>query len=469
MQDMINQLWNTPQTQKMLKSMGVPMGEKLSREKKMWSGFPFADEYFVVFSQNNAEQIAECIFSGGGNIYLKDDVAQKIIFQESAKHYARKLESDVINDGQKIKGVVFDASGFTKVSELETLYSTIHNLLTKLQRNAKIVVIAKSLAAANSYEEASISTAIKGFIKSLSKEVGNKGITANLLYIEKNSVFKNALSFFLSDSSVYVTGQQTLVEEVNKKDRVDCFTPQILSGKTALVTGASRGIGEKICDALTREGAKVIALDRVQEASNLEKVCLRNQATPLYADLNEADSATKISQWLQENTSGLDIVVHNAGITRDKTLKKMSQESWKDTLRINLEAVIELNTKLEKDILKQKSKIVCLSSIAGLAGNFGQTNYAASKAGLVGYIEYFTKNAKRKDIQINAVAPGFIETSMTEKIPFVTKEVARRFSSLMQGGLPEDVAELVAFLASPHSNGTNGQVIRVCGGNLIGA
>jgi 3-oxoacyl-[acyl-carrier protein] reductase len=147
----------------------------------------------------------------------------------------------------------------------------------------------------------------------------------------------------------------------------------------------------------------------------------------------------------------------------------MSPEQWSQVIGVNLEAVVRTTDALLGGVLRDGGRIVALSSIAGLAGNVGQTNYAASKAGVAGFVRSLAPRLAARGITTNAVAPGFIETRLTAAIPFTIREAARRMSSLGQGGLPQDVAEVVSFLASPASIGLTGQVLRVCGGSLVGA
>ena len=166
----------------------------------------------------------------------------------------------------------------------------------------------------------------------------------------------------------------------------------------------------------------------------------------------------------------VEIVVHNAGITRDKTLGKMDESLWDLTMEVNLTSVIRITESLLLGgIIPRKGRIVLVSSIAGIAGNTGQTNYAASKAGIVGFTRHLGAQVASKGIAVNAVAPGFIETRLTQAIPFGIREVGRRLSNLNQGGLPLDVAEAITFLSSPGAGGLHGNVLRVCGGNLLGA
>jgi 3-oxoacyl-[acyl-carrier protein] reductase len=174
---------------------------------------------------------------------------------------------------------------------------------------------------------------------------------------------------------------------------------------------------------------------------------------------------------LAAHTDGLDILIHNAGITRDKLMANMKPEHWDSVIAVNLESQLRINAGLlESSQLSPQSRVVCLSSTTGLSGNRGQTNYGATKAGVIGLVRSSAAAfAAHGASTINAIAPGFIDTEMTAKMPLATREVARRLSSLQQAGLPIDVAEAVAWLSSPGAGGINGQVLRVCGQNLVGA
>jgi 3-oxoacyl-[acyl-carrier protein] reductase len=157
-------------------------------------------------------------------------------------------------------------------------------------------------------------------------------------------------------------------------------------------------------------------------------------------------------------------------VTRDRTIAKMPPERWSELMEINLTAPERINDSLlQRGLLRSGARIVCVSSIAGIAGNAGQTNYAASKAGLIGMVQALALELAEQGVAINAVAPGFIETAMTAGMPFAVREAGRRLNSLRQGGLPQDVAETVAWLAGPGAAGVNGSVIRVCGQSLLGA
>ncbi|KYO75190.1 3-oxoacyl-[acyl-carrier-protein] reductase FabG [Pseudomonas aeruginosa] len=205
-------------------------------------------------------------------------------------------------------------------------------------------------------------------------------------------------------------------------------------------------------------------------ALELELRCQEIGAVALPLDIASEEAPQRLRDFLKENFGGVDIVVHNAGITRDRTLANMSEHHWNQVVAVNLAAIVAVDqVLLGERVIRDEGRIVCLSSISGVAGNFGQANYAATKAALIGYVKAQSKLVAERDICINAIAPGFIETPMTDAMPFATREVGRRLNSLKQSGLPRDAAELITFLSSPQSFGLTGNTIRVCGQGLVGA
>ena len=211
-------------------------------------------------------------------------------------------------------------------------------------------------------------------------------------------------------------------------------------------------------------------MDVPQAGEALAKVANEVRGTALQLDVTKPDAAAKILEHAKQRYGQLDIVVHNAGITRDKLLANMDAARWKSVIAVNIESQLAMNTVfLDSPVFAKNGRIVSLASTSGIAGNRGQTNYATSKAGVIGMVAATAPEIAERGGSINAVAPGFIETDMTAKIPFLTREVARRLSSLQQGGLPVDVAETIGFLANNMAGGINGTTLRVCGQNLVGA
>ncbi|TCM67002.1 3-oxoacyl-[acyl-carrier protein] reductase [Acinetobacter calcoaceticus] len=379
------------------------------------------------------------------------------------------LNLGAFNEGDKeskFKAVIFDASGIQTSEQLESLYAFFNPVARQILGSGRVIVIGTDPDAASSVKHAIAQRALEGFVKSVGKEF-KKGIAAQLLYVQPGAEanLESSLRFLLSPRSAYVSGQ---VIRVSKAKTVDIDWAKPLAGKTAVVTGASRGIGEAIAHVLARDGAHVICLDVPQQQVDLDRVAAEISGSTLAIDITAADAGEKIKM-AAAALGGLDIIVHNAGITRDKTLANMKPELWDLVININLSAIERVNDDLlSQDGLNSNGRIVCVSSISGIAGNLGQTNYATSKAGVAGLVKY-TAPTLKNGVTINAVAPGFIETQMTAAIPFAIREAGRRMNSMSQGGLPVDVAETIALFASTASTGLNGNVVRVCGQSLLGA
>jgi 3-oxoacyl-[acyl-carrier protein] reductase len=214
----------------------------------------------------------------------------------------------------------------------------------------------------------------------------------------------------------------------------------------------------------------LVVVDIPAAGDHLAAVANEVRGTALQLDISREDAGQRIIDHAVGRHGHLDIVVHNAGITRDKLLANMDQDRWKSVISVNIAAQLRINEALlASEQFRSSPRIVSVASTSGIAGNRGQTNYAASKSGVMGMVRATAPLMAERQGTINAVAPGFIETEMTARIPFATREIARRLNSLQQGGQPGDVAEAIAFLASDAAGGITGEVLRVCGQNLVGA
>jgi len=383
-------------------------------------------------------------------------------------------------DSDKFGGLVFDATGIQSSAESCTLHQFFNQHLKKLNKSGKIVVIGLSPKQCKNPLQATVQRGLIGFVKSIAKEVGRKGATANLIYANQfdNVDISSPLRFFLSYRSAYVNGQvislqtDTLAsvksDESNQDQEVSWNKP--LTGKVALVTGASRGIGASIAKTLSRDGAKVLGLDMPQTQAELSVVMSAIGGEAILANITDPNAPEMINQAIQKLSAGVDMVIHNAGITRDKMMVSMPESMWEQVIDVNLSSIERINAHLlENDSINTEGRIVCVSSISGIAGNLGQTNYALSKASIIGMIESTAPQLSAKNITINAVAPGFIETDMTAAVPVFTRFAGRRVCALSQGGLPIDVAETISFLLAPQSKGITANLVRVCGLNIMGA
>jgi 3-oxoacyl-[acyl-carrier protein] reductase len=372
-----------------------------------------------------------------------------------------------VGDGDRLAAVVLDARSVAKPSDLGGLRDFLAPGVRALGSSGRVLVLGRAPDGESITVDAT-RQALDGIVRSLAKEL-RRGSTANLLLVEDEASLASALRFFLSGKSAYVDGQPLRLGPGTAPAPTDWEQP--LAGKTALVTGAARGIGASIAGVLARDGAKVIVADLTAAGEALAKVANRLGGTALHLDVASPDAPQRLLDHLAAHTDGLDILIHNAGITRDKLMANMKAEQWDSVLAVNLESQLRINDALlSSDQLNAQARVVCLSSTTGLSGNRGQTNYGATKAGVIGLVRSSADAfAAHGASTINAIAPGFIDTEMTAKMPLATREVARRLSSLQQAGLPIDVAEAAAWLSSSGAGGVNGQVLRVCGQNLVGA
>ena len=378
--------------------------------------------------------------------------------------------TDAQAEDERYKGLVFDATGLTSIDQLVEMQQFFTPVLRSLEKCPRVVVIGTPPESLENGERVA-QRALEGFTRSLGKEIGNGG-TVQLVYVAPGyeASATSTLGFLLSPKSAYVSGQVVRIgahKEKKAADVADWTAP--LAGKVAFVTGASRGIGEEIARVLHRDGATIVGLDVPQAADELQKVMKELGGDWLTLDITADDAPQRIAHHLKEKHGGVDIVVHNAGVTLDKKLANQKPERFGKVLEINIAAPEKITAELlDQGVINANGRIIGVASIAGIAGNVGQTSYAASKAGVIGFVDSLTSTLK-DGITINAVAPGFIITQMTAAVPFATREVGQRLNAMAQGGLPVDVAETIAWYASPGSTAVNGNVVRVCGQMMLGA
>ncbi len=367
---------------------------------------------------------------------------------------------------RRLKALVFDATGISDSGELQALHGFFHPTVRRLECCGRVIVLGTPPSDCSSVREATAQRALEGFTRSLGKEIGG-GATVQLVLVAPGAqdAVASTLRFLLSPRSAYVSGQVVCIGASAPPRGLDWERP--LTGKVALVTGASRGIGQAIACTLAREGAHVVGLDVPALAQELRGAMGPIGGETIALDITTPDTPAVIAERFLD---GLDVLAHNAGVTRDRTIGKMPAERWSELMEINLSSQERIDEELlNAGALRENGRIVCVSSMSAIAGNAGQTNYATSKAGVIGRVQALAPQLAERNATINAVAPGFIETGMTARMPIAIREAGRRMSSLSQGGLPIDVAETIAWLAHPASGAINGSVVRVCGQNLLGA
>ncbi len=373
-------------------------------------------------------------------------------------------------DGEKPAAVLLDGTGITGPGQLAAAHDFLAPAVKRLRPSGRVLILADPPAATGSPATAAARQALDGLVRSIGKELLN-GSTANLVLVPEGAeaALASPVRFFLSGRSAYVDGQVLTLSAAGVPAGEDDERP--LAGRVAVVTGAARGIGAAIARVMARDGAHVVAVDVPAAGESLAGVANEIGGTAFQLDITAADAPARLVEHLRERHGGVDVVVHNAGITRDKLLVNMDAARWNSVMAVNLQAQLDITEALlaADGLLRPDARIVCVSSQSGIAGNRGQTNYAASKAGIIGMVRVWAPTFAERGATINAVAPGFIVTEMTAKMPFGTREVGSRINSLQQGGLPVDVAETIAWLSQRGSAGVNGQVVRVCGQSFLGA
>ena len=469
MADRYQQLINTPLGKIVSKQVGLPAPVRLERYER---GQPVISGPVLLGAAPGGRlggAVARVLVSVGAE-------AQTPMLDELRAAAAdAELDAGVFNpevapSEQSFAALVFDASGITSTDELREAWAFFHPTIRRVGQSGRVIVLGTPPEDAESPPAAIAQRALEGLTRSIGKEV-RRGATAQLVYVAPSAEqgIESTLRFFLSPKSAYVSGQVVrIVAEGWINPGINWERP--LSGKVALVTGASRGIGASIAEVLARDGAHVVGVDVPAMGDELASVTGRLGGSYLTADITDAGAPKQIATHLLDAHGGVDVIVHNAGITRDKTLGRMGEDLWSAVIDVNLNAPQRIDHELfERKAVRDGGRIVCVSSISGIAGNAGQTNYSTSKAGVIGFVQAWAPVVFKQGVTLNAVAPGFIETQMTAAMPIPTREAGRRMNSLAQGGLPVDVAETIAWFASPGSGSVNGNVVRVCGQSLLGA
>jgi len=465
---------NSPLGARIARSLGLPKPEELRRYR---ADRPEFDGLIAIGAGREPrllDALAKLVASVGMTSVAHQSAGLWVPLANRHGLMTGRFEPAEAGSAGKLAALLFDASGIKDSSQLEPLHGFFHDTLRSLGKCGRIVVLGRPPESCASPRQWTAQRALEGLTRSLGKEA-RRGVTANLVYVGEGAEhgIEATLRFFLSPRSAYVSGQVVRIDASAPHSADTAPSPafnwlQPLAGRRALVTGAARGIGAAIASVLAAEGAHVIGVDIPVARDALDATMRQLNGTALAFDIAAPEAPAQLAAALDE--LGVDIVVHNAGITKDKTIAKMTDAAWQSVIDINLGAQERIDDALlAAGILRDGGRIVSVSSISGIAGNAGQTNYATSKAGVIGRVQSMAPHLRARGITINAVAPGFIETQMTEKMPFAIREAGRRMNALSQGGQPVDVAQAIAWLAHPGSAGVTGQVVRVCGQSLIGA
>lgn len=450
MSDKYAQIVNSGLTGKLAKALGLPRPARLRR-----------------YAPGDDPAPGPVLILDGGNAASsKDGDALAEVLLEWGVDVRRHPE------GEKFAAIIPVFTGAKEPADLAGAAVATGEALRSLQPSGRVISVSRS--GGLTPDEVAARHGVTGFTRSLAKEM-RAGSTANgivlagearnLPIVTPSTI--GALRFLLSGRSAYVSGQ--FIEVGSKAGKLPENWELPLAGKVAVVTGAARGIGAAITRVLARDGATVVAVDMPGAGDALARIANAVRGTALQLDVTGADAGAAILDHALARHGRLDIIVHNAGITRDKLLANMDVARWESVIDVNVAAPLAISEHLiASGKLAENARIIGLASTSGIAGNRGQTNYAASKAGVMGMVAALGAKLG-SGTTANAVAPGFIETEMTARMPALTRQVARRLNSLQQGGLPIDVAETIAFLAGPQSGGITGGTLRVCGQNMVGA
>ncbi len=476
MADLLVNLANNPTARSLLSKAGLPMPTPLRRTRGPWTDRPLEGKIAAVGGAQSGllhGAISRCLARAGAQTTLVGLDEAQPAFAEAAEAWGRPLTTvDAPSEDLRPDLLVFDGSGLSTPEELRQLYAFFHPLVRAVRSNGRVVVLGLLPEEQRSPGAAAAQAALDGFVRSLGKELGRKGVTVNRIAVGEDAEdqVEPALRWLLSPRSTFVDLQTLRLSPAVPAPDAPPFT-RPLDGQVAVVTGAARGIGAATARRMAEEGAKVIVVDRPDDLEAAAGLARELKGLPLGLDVTDPKAGEILAALLaDQGIAAIDVLVHNAGVTRDRTLGRMDPARWDLTLDVNLAAPLRLTADLDqRGLIADNGRVVLLSSIAGLSGNMGQTNYAASKAGLVGALHRLAPAFAARGITVNAIAPGFIETRLTAAIPVAIREVARRLSALSQGGLPVDVAEAILFLSSPGAAGLSGTTLRVCGGSFIGA
>lgn len=414
-----------------------------------------------------AAAIARALADLGASFVLVGDAAavNSVAEQTRAAGRATETSTDAALGGALHSPVDALIADVAVLGGAKALLTQLQPTLAHLRSHCRIVLLNRIPRTLTPAHAADIE-AVFGFAKSLARELGKKAITVNVVDAHEGTNDESlgaTLGFLVSDRARYVTSQRF---ELHARKAPPATLS--LAGEHALVTGGARGIGAAIAYTLARQGAKVTIVDLANARDGAAQVCARivkggGKAHFIPADITKGEETTAMLRAAVQAFGPVHVLVNNAGITRDKTFAKMTEDQWNQVIAVNYEAAVALSDEI---LALGPARIVFLSSVVGLAGNFGQTNYTLSKAAIVGYVRALA--AQRPELQVTALAPGMIDTALTREMPFLNREVAKQMIALLQAGEPEDIAEVAAFLGSPAAAALSGSTIRVDGGMFVG-
>jgi 3-oxoacyl-[acyl-carrier protein] reductase len=429
----------------------VPRPTPLQREAGPYAAKPLADR--------------TVLFGGAGD----GPVA------EVARSALRAAGATVTDAGEteepgKVEVLAFDGTDLQSLEQLAEVHAFFHGHLRSLKSSGRVVVLGRRASDAETPTQAAAWRGLDAFVRSLAREVGPSGSTVNRITVSAGAEDQLAgpLVFMTSPRSAYVTAQSLHVGGRGQADTDAGSWASALAGKVAVVTGAAGGIGLATAKRLAAEGAKVVCVDLPgNDALQGAADSVNGVALPL--DITADVAPARLAEVATEH-GGIDLLIHNAGIVRDDMITMMAADTWRLVLDVNAGAPARITEHLlEGGHLNDGGRVIFVSSIVGISGSMGQTNYATSKAAMLGMVEHYSERLIERGITVNAVAPGTTETKQVADASSLLREAGRRLNALSQMGRADDHANVMAFLCTPQAQGLNGQCVRVCGGALPGA
>lgn len=455
----------------LLRRLDIPLQAPpvLEREEGPEKERPLEGRWVLVGPGGGGDHALEaaraCAFAGAGFVVPEDEHYPgygRSFLDEGAVPTKRAIMADAVDV------CVYDAAGLGHVEDPDVVFSFLGRWVPRIRAGGRLIVLAEDHGGSATPRQHAVRGALGGIVRALSKEIGGRGVTAHLVIAppDTGGSLGPLVRYLASRRSAFVTGQTWELERPEGWGPPASFV-RLLEGKTALVTGAAQGIGAAAARGLAGEGAEVIVVDRPEKDEALGAVASDIGGTPLVVDLTWPRADSYIAEEVKKDGGRLDIVVHNAGVYLDRRLEDMEPDDWRRTFDVNLASAMRLTEALDP-LVSDGGRIIGLSSIAGLTGIPGHVCYSGSKAGMAAYLRSLAGAMHSRRVTVNAVAPGFVYTELTSELSWLYREVGLKMSGLMQGGIPEDIANLVVFLAGPGSAGLTGRVIRACGGHYIG-